>query len=90
MEFWKVQNLAFIDKMKVVTLDVCHGSNGLEFARYILEHAQNLEKVVIYHFPDQCDDVMKLQSQMISAAIVHFHQEKRSPFGLLDFDWSEI
>ncbi|KAK9921292.1 hypothetical protein M0R45_029809 [Rubus argutus] len=74
MEFWKVQNLAFIDKIKEVTLDICHGSNVLEFARYILEHAQNLEKVVLYHFPDQCDDVKKLQSQMISNPIVLLHQ----------------
>ncbi|KAK9921278.1 hypothetical protein M0R45_029796 [Rubus argutus] len=90
MEFWKVQNLAFIDKIKEVTLDICHGSNVLEFARYILEHAQNLEKVVLYHFPDQCDNVKKLQSQMISNPIVLLHQEERSPLDSLDFDLSEL
>ena len=85
-----MQNLAFIDKIKVVILDIFHGSNVLEFARYILEHAQNLEKVVLYHFPDQCDDVKKLQSQMISNPIVLLHQEERSPLDSLDFDLSEL
>lgn len=45
------------------------GSNGIEFARYILEHAQNLEKNVIVHLPQHSDVERELsKSKMISNA----------------------
>ena len=48
MDFWKLENLAFVNNLKEVTLDVYHGCNVLEFARFVLAHAQKLEKMVIY------------------------------------------
>ncbi|XP_048434420.1 putative FBD-associated F-box protein At5g53635 [Pyrus x bretschneideri] len=74
MGYWKLQNLAFISEIQEVALQLYHGSNAVEFARYILEHAPNLGKMAIYHFPDQLDAVLKLQSTMISSAPVSFHE----------------
>ncbi|CAB4314805.1 unnamed protein product [Prunus armeniaca] len=49
MEYWKLQNLALLLQLKEVTIEYSdNGSNEIEFARgYILEHAQNLKKMVI-------------------------------------------
>ncbi|KAM1038136.1 hypothetical protein ACFX13_033593 [Malus domestica] len=47
MEYWKLQNLAFILQLEEVTIENSHGSNDIEFARYVLENAQNLKKMVI-------------------------------------------
>ncbi|KAI5325492.1 PREDICTED: F-box/LRR-repeat [Prunus dulcis] len=48
MEYWKLQNLAFLHQLKEVTIEYSdNGSNEIGFARYILEHAQNLKKMVI-------------------------------------------
>ncbi|KAM2015409.1 hypothetical protein FF2_045144 [Malus domestica] len=74
MGYWKLQNLAFISEIQDAALQLYHGSNAVEFARYILEHAPNLGKMAIYHFPDQLDAVLKLQSTMISSAPVSFHE----------------
>ncbi|KAM5559420.1 hypothetical protein ABKV19_020863 [Rosa sericea] len=53
MGYWKLQNTAFIYQLKEVTIELSHGSNGIEFARYILDHAQNLNKMTIVHSPQQ-------------------------------------
>lgn len=74
MEFWKLQNLAIIDHLKKIAISLTHGSNVFEFARYIVKHAQNLERADIFIFPNQFDDVMKLRDEMISNGTVTFHQ----------------
>ncbi|ONI03619.1 hypothetical protein PRUPE_6G269600 [Prunus persica] len=48
MEYWKLQNLAFLHQLNEVTIEYSDdGSNEIQFARYILENAQNLKKMVI-------------------------------------------
>ncbi|KAH0981910.1 hypothetical protein GBA52_009087 [Prunus armeniaca] len=47
MGYWKLQNFAFIYHLVEVTIELSNGSNEIEFARYILEHAVNLKKIVI-------------------------------------------
>ncbi|KAL6133612.1 hypothetical protein ACLB2K_065846 [Fragaria x ananassa] len=46
-KYWKKQNLDFISQVEEVTIELSAGSNGIEFARYVLEHAKSLEKMVI-------------------------------------------
>ncbi|XP_034225605.1 uncharacterized protein LOC117635383 [Prunus dulcis] len=70
MEYWKIQGLAFIYQLKEATLELSNGFNGIEFARYILEHAPNLEKMVIFHLQKYSDDVWELKDNVISNAIV--------------------
>ncbi|KAM1079025.1 hypothetical protein ACFX2B_013635 [Malus domestica] len=66
MEYWKLQNLDFIHHIEEVTVDLFDGSNGIEFARYIIENAKNLEQMVISHLPEQCDVRQKLnESKMM-------------------------
>ncbi|XP_009366703.1 uncharacterized protein LOC103956438 [Pyrus x bretschneideri] len=60
MEYWKLQNLDFIHHIEEVTVDLFDGSNGIEFARYIIENAKNLEQMVISHLPEQYDVRQKL------------------------------
>ncbi|BBG96704.1 Protein with RNI-like/FBD-like domains [Prunus dulcis] len=47
MGYWKLQNFPFIYHLEEVTIELSNGSNEIEFARYILEHAVNLKKIVI-------------------------------------------
>lgn len=42
-----MQNPAFINQLKDVTIKLSDGSNGVEIVRYMLECAQNLEKMLI-------------------------------------------
>ncbi|KAM5559442.1 putative F-box/FBD/LRR-repeat protein [Rosa sericea] len=76
MGFWKLQNLAFIYQLKEAKLWLSNGSNGIELAKYILEHAQNLEKMVIFHLFKDSDVVRELKSKMISNATVVCHVRK--------------
>lgn len=48
----------------------------MELARYMLEHAQNLEKMVIVYLPQQCNIVKRMldRSKMISNGIVVFKE----------------
>ncbi|PQM40949.1 hypothetical protein Pyn_02698 [Prunus yedoensis var. nudiflora] len=76
MEYWKLQNLDFIYQLEEVTIKLTKGSNGIEFARYILEHAEALEKMNIICSPKQSDVIKKLnESKIISDATLTF-QEK--------------
>ncbi|BFG38599.1 hypothetical protein CerSpe_248730 [Prunus speciosa] len=76
MEYWKLQNLNFIYQLEEVTIKLTKGSNGIEFARYILEHAEALEKMNIICSPKQSDVIKKLnESKIISDATLTF-QEK--------------
>ncbi|CAL2268279.1 unnamed protein product [Prunus armeniaca] len=82
IEYWKLQNLAFLHQLKEVTIEYPENvSNELEFARYILEHAQNLKKMVnLLNFEDTQFEVlarMVSRSKMISTATVVIH----APFG---------
>ncbi|KAM1095301.1 hypothetical protein ACFXTH_010135 [Malus domestica] len=52
MKYWKSQNLPFISQLKEVTIELSRfscGSNPVEYSTFILEHARNLEKMVIVH-----------------------------------------
>ncbi|CAN6719674.1 unnamed protein product [Malus baccata var. baccata] len=78
IEYWKLQNLAFVYQLRQVTIELCNGSNGIEFAKYVLECAPNLEKMVIVHLPQDLEKVArKLEKSKISnAAAAVFFQEK--------------
>ncbi|XP_068308739.1 putative F-box/FBD/LRR-repeat protein At5g44950 [Pyrus communis] len=71
-EYWKLQNLDFIDQIKEVTIELDVFNNGIEFARYILEHANNLEQMCIQYLLDLSDDaIQKLNdSKKMSKAII--------------------
>ncbi|XP_018505980.2 putative F-box protein At3g58860 [Pyrus x bretschneideri] len=79
-EYWKLQNLAFIHQLKEVSIENSYGSNEIEFARYILEHAQNLKKMVIVHrdqnAPSKVSGMMS-KSKMISAASLLIRQNPK-------------
>ncbi|KAL6278056.1 hypothetical protein ACE6H2_021657 [Prunus campanulata] len=75
MEYWKLQNLAFLHQLNEVTIEYSDdGSNEIQFARYILENAQNLKKMVILlHYEKKQSKVlvgMLIRSNMISNATV--------------------
>lgn len=54
-----------------------NGSNGIELARYILEHAQNLEKMAIVHSPEQSNAIEKLnESKKAPNVIVVFEGDQ--------------
>ncbi|KAM1208058.1 hypothetical protein ACFX2J_013769 [Malus domestica] len=78
IEYWKLQNLAFVYQLRQVTIELCNGSNGIEFAKYVLECAPNLEKMVIVCLPQDLEKVArKLEKSKISnAAAAVFFQEK--------------
>ncbi|XP_050116850.1 uncharacterized protein LOC126594537 isoform X2 [Malus sylvestris] len=64
LDYWKMQNLAFVDQLKEVTIEHSHGSNEIEFARYILEHAQNLKKMIIALYNEDA------QSQVVAEMVL--------------------
>lgn len=74
MGYWKLQNFAFIYHLVEVTIELSNGSNEIEFARYILEHAVNLKKIVILFQSrsQQSNDVLGKVSKckMISTPII--------------------
>ncbi|CAN6543499.1 unnamed protein product [Malus baccata var. baccata] len=68
--YWKMQNLGFINELKEVTIEPFYGYNENEFAKYILEHAENLKKMVISYLKEKQSDVvagMVSKSNMISS-----------------------
>lgn len=72
-----MQNLAFIKQLKEVTIELSHGSNGVEFAMYMLAHAQNLEKMVIIHLPKQYVRRKIKKSKNLSKAKIVFKERNR-------------
>lgn len=73
MGYWKLQDRALFDQLKEFTMELWEGSNGIELARYIMEHAQDLEKMVIVHLPRHSDVERELsKSKMISNATLVF------------------
>ncbi|XP_008242207.2 PREDICTED: F-box/LRR-repeat protein At3g58900-like [Prunus mume] len=88
IEYWKLQNLAFLHQLKEVTIEYPDNvSNELEFARYILEHAQNLKKMVnLLNFEDTQFEVlarMVSRSKMISTATVLIRKDSKRWWGLV-------
>lgn len=59
-EYWKSQNPAFVNQLEEVTIELSDGSNEIESLRYMLQHAQNLKKIVIVHTPEQSDAIKML------------------------------
>ncbi|XP_050369934.1 uncharacterized protein LOC126788025 [Argentina anserina] len=72
VEYWKSQNLNFTCELKEVKLDIMESnSNELDLAKYILERAQKLGKMVILHSPQHPDFLELVRtSKMISGATV--------------------
>ncbi|XP_062003783.1 uncharacterized protein LOC133721238 isoform X2 [Rosa rugosa] len=79
MEHWKQQNFGFILELNEVTIELSRGLNGIELARYMLEHAQNLKKMVIVCLPLQSGFVKRLldKSKMISNGTVVFKENRQ-------------
>ncbi|CAL2275305.1 unnamed protein product [Prunus armeniaca] len=50
MGYWRLQNISFIHQLKDVTIELSIGSNGIRFAKYVLEHARNLKKMTFFSF----------------------------------------
>lgn len=71
-----MQNLAFVHQLEEVTIGHCEGSNQTDFARYVLEHAQNLKKMVFpvtgvrYQSKAEAEIVRMSRSKMISTSTV--------------------
>lgn len=72
---WKSKELSFISHAKEVVIHYKFRSNVIEFAYYILEHAHDLEKIIIYypHCSEVLNAVMKLRTTTMSKGI-HFHK----------------
>ncbi|XP_018507711.1 F-box/LRR-repeat protein At3g58900-like isoform X2 [Pyrus x bretschneideri] len=80
-EYWKLQNLDFIDQIKEVTIVLDGSSNGIEFARYILENAKNLEQIYLQHLLDLPDDaIQKLNESKMSRATVNFEEDSEEDY----------
>ncbi|CAN6719681.1 unnamed protein product [Malus baccata var. baccata] len=74
-EYWKLQNLDFVNQLEEVSIELSDGSNGIELARYILEHAETLENMVIVYLPQQSDVIENIKkSKKISKAAVTFKE----------------
>ncbi|PRQ43977.1 putative F-box domain, FBD domain, leucine-rich repeat domain, L domain-containing protein [Rosa chinensis] len=73
MRHWKLQDPALFNQLKEFTIELWGEPNGIELARYILEHAQNLEKMVIVHLPQHSHVKRELsKSKTISNAKLFF------------------
>lgn len=73
-----MQNFAFIHQLKEVSIELSHGTNGVELIRYILEYAQNLETMLIIHLPQYLDELLtKLdKTNNISNAMISFKESQ--------------
>ncbi|PRQ43956.1 putative F-box domain, FBD domain, leucine-rich repeat domain, L domain-containing protein [Rosa chinensis] len=76
--YWKSQNLSLILELKEVIIELSGGNIDLELARYILEDAKNLQKMVIIYSPQQSNLIRGLKgSKMNSTAIIVFQEKQR-------------
>ncbi|VVA18104.1 PREDICTED: F-box/LRR-repeat [Prunus dulcis] len=71
MGYCRLQNIYFIHQLKEVTIELSIGSNGIQFAKYVLEHAQNLKKITVFHSPQQSKAVTIESSSLKSFSFVH-------------------
>lgn len=74
-----MQNFSFIHQLKEVSIELSHGTNGVELIRYILEYAQNLETMLIIHLPQYLDTLStKLdETKTISKARIRFKESQK-------------
>ncbi|XP_062004585.1 putative F-box/FBD/LRR-repeat protein At4g03220 [Rosa rugosa] len=79
MGYWKLQNLAFIDQLKVVSIELCNDSNAIDLARYILECAQNLLQMIVIYPPQDSEIVTRKlkESKIASGATVVFREKEK-------------
>lgn len=80
MSYWISQNLACIDRLEEVRIELS-GANARELAWYILVHAKNLKKMVLLHssFQLQRDDIWFLRKKKsVSTATVVVLNKHRS------------
>nr|XP_004305331.2 PREDICTED: F-box/LRR-repeat protein At5g02910-like [Fragaria vesca subsp. vesca] len=77
--YWSSQNLACIDQLKEVRLELSNGTNELDLACYILENAKNLKKMVIIHTYHQSPAVRMINACNLSScdARVLFYRRKK-------------
>lgn len=61
-----MQNLAFIDQLKTVTIELCSGSNGIELAKYVLE----LQEMVILLLPQHMAKLTSLTTTLMGFVFV--------------------
>ncbi|CAB4287147.1 unnamed protein product [Prunus armeniaca] len=77
MGYWRLQNIYFIHQLKEVTIELSIGSNGIQFAKYVLEHSQNLKKMTVFHAPQQSKAVRKItKSKIASSAKLAFLEDR--------------
>ncbi|KAM1661486.1 hypothetical protein COP1_004173 [Malus domestica] len=74
-DYWKSKELSFISHAKEVVIHYKFRSNVIEFAYCILEHAHDLEKMIIYypHRSEVLNAMVKLRTTVMSKGI-HFHK----------------
>ncbi|KAM1293729.1 hypothetical protein ACFX2H_013743 [Malus domestica] len=83
---WGLQNLPFIHQLKEVMIGLSDGSNGIQFAKYILEHAQNLKKMNIVHSPRQSIDVAELKKSKRASNVAQLVFQEDRPRKIVDLD----
>ncbi|BFG32802.1 hypothetical protein CerSpe_190760 [Prunus speciosa] len=73
--YWKSLNLAFVHKLEELDIHMLIGSNAVEFAKYVLEHAQKLKKMRIVHTAEQSKVLRRVnESKKISDATLVFEE----------------
>ncbi|KAM1208040.1 hypothetical protein ACFX2J_013751 [Malus domestica] len=77
--FWKSQNLACINQLEEVTIELSYGGNELEFARYTFEEAKNLKKMVILYLPNQSTLMRTVNEREMNSATVVFKERQGMP-----------
>lgn len=73
MEYWKLQDLAFTNQLKHVIIELCRGSNGIEFAKYMLKYAPNMLRMGVICLPVDLKEVttkLKKIRRISNAALV--------------------
>nr|XP_028948524.1 putative F-box/FBD/LRR-repeat protein At4g03220 isoform X2 [Malus domestica] len=78
MGYWRLQNFPFIHQLKEVTIELSNGSNGVQFAKYILEHAGNLKEMKVVYSLEQSKAIAKLKKSKRASKIatVVFEEDK--------------
>ncbi|XP_004305634.1 PREDICTED: putative F-box/FBD/LRR-repeat protein At5g44950-like [Fragaria vesca subsp. vesca] len=64
--YWKLLNLAALDQLEEVSIELPNGSNGIDLASYMLEHTKSLKKMVIVHSPQQFGVARELRQLLIA------------------------
>ena len=64
-----------MSKLKEMIIQLMHGSNGFEIAMYMLEHAQNLKKMVIIYAAGQSNMLKELKSVRVNFNVIAVFQK---------------